>query len=48
MTAAACRSSLALFVSAILADNANHTLATNDLAISANAFDGSTYFHDFT
>jgi hypothetical protein len=48
MTTNAGQSSLALFMAAILADNPNNTLATNDLTISANAFYRSTYFHDFT
>ena len=42
------RSTLALLVTAILADNPNHALATNNFAITTNAFYGSTYFHDFT
>jgi len=39
---------LALLVAAILADDPNHALATDNFAIATNAFYRWTYFHDLT
>jgi hypothetical protein len=41
-------SALTLFVTRILADDANNAIAADDLAIAADAFDRSHYFHDAT
>jgi hypothetical protein len=38
-------SALALFVTGVLADHANHIIAADDLAGFAKAFDGSSDFH---
>jgi len=39
------RSTLALLVAAVLADDPHHTLAPDDLAVSADTLDRCTYFH---
>ncbi len=38
---------LTLLVLWIFADDANYTVATNHLAVTANLLNRSTYFHDF-
>ena len=38
-------SALALFVTGVLADDAHHIVAADDLAGFAKAFDGSSDFH---
>jgi hypothetical protein len=42
------RSTLSLLVTAILADDADHALATDNLTVATNAFYRGTYFHGFT
>jgi hypothetical protein len=39
------RSTLALLVAAILADDAHHSVAPDDLAVAADTLDRCTYFH---
>jgi len=39
------RSTLALLVAAILADDSNHPFAPDDLAVAADTLDRCTYFH---
>jgi len=38
-------SALALFVARVLAYDANHAPATNDLAVLADGLDGTSHFH---
>jgi hypothetical protein len=40
------RLSLALFMFRVFADHPHHALAADDLALVANLFDRSPYFHD--
>jgi hypothetical protein len=42
------QSALPLLVAAILADNTDHALATDNFAITTNAFYRGSYFHGFT
>jgi hypothetical protein len=39
---------LALLVPGVFADHAYNTIATNDLAVSANFLNGCSYFHEIT